>query len=104
MKEFIEETQNHAFRFVISTFRLQGLVLEVNLLRELRHPYIVKFLHHVVDKRSTTLYILMEHCPGGDLKRLISKCRQTSTFLEEGFIWRILKQVGLRCVSTRSCE
>lgn len=79
----------------------QGLVLEVNLLRELRHPYIVKFLHHVVDKRSTTLYILMEHCPGGDLKRLISKCRQTSTFLEEGFIWRILKQV---CEALKVCH
>ncbi|XP_047489588.1 serine/threonine-protein kinase Nek4-like [Penaeus chinensis] len=79
----------------------QGLVLEVNLLRELRHPYIVRFLHHVVDKRSTTLYILMEHCPGGDLKRLISKCRQTSTFLEEGFIWRILRQV---CEALKVCH
>ncbi|KAK8741703.1 hypothetical protein OTU49_002351 [Cherax quadricarinatus] len=71
----------------------QGLVLEVNLLRELRHPNIVKFLHHIVDRRSTTLYILMEYCPGGDLKHLISKCHQTSTFLEEGFIWRVLKQM-----------
>ncbi|XP_066937156.1 serine/threonine-protein kinase Nek3-like [Macrobrachium rosenbergii] len=71
----------------------QGLVTEVNLLRELRHPNVVKFLHHIVERKNTTLYILMEHCPGGDLKRLITKCRQTSTFLEEGFIWRVLKQV-----------
>ncbi|XP_064120595.1 probable serine/threonine-protein kinase nek2 [Macrobrachium nipponense] len=71
----------------------QGLVTEVNLLRELRHPNVVKFLHHIVERKNTTLYILMEYCPGGDLKRLITKCRQTSTFLEEGFIWRVLKQV-----------
>nr|XP_045596560.1 serine/threonine-protein kinase Nek2-like isoform X2 [Procambarus clarkii] len=79
----------------------QGLVLEVNLLRELRHPNIVKFLHHIVDRRSTTLYILMEYCPGGDLKHLISKCRQTSTFLEEGFIWRVLKQI---CEALKVCH
>lgn len=79
----------------------QGLVLEVNLLRELRHPNIVKFLHHIVDRRSTTLYILMEYCPGGDLKHLISKCHQTSTFLEEGFIWRVLKQI---CEALKVCH
>ncbi|KAG7161196.1 serine/threonine-protein kinase Nek2-like [Homarus americanus] len=77
----------------MSEVEKQGLVLEVNLLRELHHPNIVKFLHHIVERRSTTLYILMEYCPGGDLKHLISKCRQTSTFLEEGFIWRVLKQL-----------
>ncbi|CAL4121725.1 unnamed protein product, partial [Meganyctiphanes norvegica] len=70
----------------------KGLVLEVNILRELRHPNIVKFLHHIVDRRSTTLYILMEYCPGGDLKTLINKCKKSRTYLEEGFIWRVLKQ------------
>ncbi|XP_068230212.1 serine/threonine-protein kinase Nek2-like [Palaemon carinicauda] len=79
----------------------QGLVTEVNLLRELRHPNVVKFLHHIVERKNTTLYILMEYCPGGDLKHLITKCRQTSTFLEEGFIWRVLKQV---CEALKVCH
>ncbi|XP_076036493.1 uncharacterized protein LOC143022246 [Oratosquilla oratoria] len=79
----------------------QGLVLEVNLLRELHHPNIVRFIHHMIHKRTTTLYILMEYCPGGDLKYLISKCKHTGTFLEEGFIWRILKQV---CEALHACH
>ncbi|KAK3864906.1 hypothetical protein Pcinc_029442 [Petrolisthes cinctipes] len=79
----------------------QGLVMEVNLLRELRHPNIVRFQHHIVDRRATTLYILMEYCPGGDLGRLVSRCRQTSTFLEEGFIWRVLSQI---CQALKVCH
>ena len=71
----------------------QGLVLEVNLLRDLNHPNIVKFFHHIVDQRSAMLYIIMEYCPGGDLKRLINRCKETSTFLEESYIWKILQQV-----------
>lgn len=87
---------------MLSILLPQGLVMEVNLLRELRHPNIVRFQHHIVDRRSTTLYILMEYCPGGDLGRLVSRCRQTSTFLEEGFIWRVLSQVRLGCVVSLS--
>uniref|UniRef100_A0A2P2I8F8 non-specific serine/threonine protein kinase n=1 Tax=Hirondellea gigas TaxID=1518452 RepID=A0A2P2I8F8_9CRUS len=79
----------------------QGLVQEVNLLRELRHAHIVRFLQHIVDKRSATLYIIMEHCPGGDLQRLITRCKAANVFLEEAFVWKILKQL---CSALRACH
>ncbi|KAL7631632.1 UNVERIFIED_CONTAM: hypothetical protein RMT77_018075 [Armadillidium vulgare] len=79
----------------------QGLVLEVNVLRELNHPNIVRFYGHYVDRQAGMLYIFMEYCPGGDLHKIIQKCKKTDSFLEEGFIWRVLKQV---CEALRTCH
>ncbi|XP_050702362.1 uncharacterized protein LOC126988346 [Eriocheir sinensis] len=79
----------------------QGLVTEVNLLRQLHHPHIVRFHHHIVDRRSTTLYILMEHCPGGDLRALVDKCRKSGSYLAEEFVWRVLWEL---CQALKICH
>lgn len=52
----------------------QMLVSEVNLLRELKHPNIVRYYDRIIDRTNTTLYIVMEHCEGGDLSSLIARC------------------------------
>ena len=51
------------------------LCQEVNLLRELKHQHIVRYYDRVIDRSSTTLYIVMEYCEGGDLATYISRCR-----------------------------
>lgn len=45
----------------------QQLVSEVNILRELSHPNIVKYYDRIIDKANATIYIIMEFCEGGDL-------------------------------------
>ena len=40
----------------------QLLVQEVNLLRELRHPHIVRYHDRIIDRDHSTLYIIMEYC------------------------------------------
>ena len=40
----------------------QLLVQEVNLLRELRHPHIVRYHDRIIDRDNSTLYIIMEFC------------------------------------------
>lgn len=52
------------------------LVAEVNIIRELKNPFIVKYHDRIVDKSNTRLYIIMEYCSGGDLGRLVSKARK----------------------------
>lgn len=52
------------------------LVSEVNILRELRHPNIVRYYERYVDKEQSRIYIVMEYCEGGDLASLIKKCRK----------------------------
>ncbi|OPJ72313.1 serine/threonine-protein kinase Nek2 [Patagioenas fasciata monilis] len=73
----------------------QMLVSEVNLLRELRHPNIVRYYDRIIDRSSTTLYIVMEYCDGGDLATLIAKCTKERSHLEESFVLRVLTQLTL---------
>ncbi|NWU45051.1 NEK2 kinase, partial [Hylia prasina] len=81
----------------------QMLVSEVNLLRELRHPNIVRYYDRIIDRSSTTLYIVMEYCDGGDLASLIAKCAKErhvkfscgAHFLDENFVLRVLTQLTL---------
>lgn len=69
------------------------LVSEVNILREFRHPHIVRYYDRIVDRDNTMIYIVMEHCEGGDLSTLIKTCRRERRHLEEEFIWKIVWQL-----------
>ncbi|GMH47343.1 hypothetical protein TL16_g00041 [Triparma laevis f. inornata] len=69
------------------------IVAEVNILRELRHPCIVRYYDRIIEKKSTKLYIVMEHCSGGDLASLLRRHRKDKTWVEEQFIWKVLGQV-----------
>ncbi|XP_066467838.1 serine/threonine-protein kinase Nek2 [Tiliqua scincoides] len=73
----------------------QMLVSEVNLLRELKHPNIVRYYDRIIDRTNTTLYIVMEYCEGGDLSTLITRCTKERHYLEENFVLRVLTQLTL---------
>lgn len=79
----------------------QQLVAEVNILRELRNPFIVRYYDRIVDKKNTRLYIVMEYCAGGDLGRVIKKCRRDHCNLEESVIWRLFAQA---VVALKNCH
>lgn len=49
------------------------LCQEVNLLRDLRHEHIVRYYDRIVDRRTCTLYLVMEWCEGGDLNAIIQR-------------------------------
>ena len=69
------------------------IVSEVNILRELHHPNIVKYYDRIIDKKNTKLFIVMEYCPGGDLSQLIKRNRKTKQYFSEDIIWKIFSQV-----------
>ncbi|RLN31487.1 hypothetical protein BBJ28_00025770 [Nothophytophthora sp. Chile5] len=102
----------------------QLIVSEVNILRELRHPHIVRYLDRVIDKQATKIYIVMEYCEGGDLGQFIKRKKREgyvktnhvsfgqllsstnipdadlwgfgcSSYIEEGFIWHIFTHIFL---------
>ena len=69
------------------------IMSEINILKELHHPNIVKYYDNIIDKESTKIYIVMEYCPGGDLSQLIKRCRQSRQYIKEDIIWKIFSQV-----------
>lgn len=73
----------------------QMLVSEVNLLRELKSPYIVRYYDRIIDRARTCIYIIMEYCKGGDLSTIIARCKKEVSYLDEDFIWKILVQLLL---------
>ncbi|KAI9137076.1 kinase-like domain-containing protein [Paraphysoderma sedebokerense] len=83
------------------------LVSEVNILRELKHPNIVRYYERVVDKEQCRIYIVMEYCSGGDLGSLIEKCRKEGKIIPEPTIWSFLAQLSLallECHHTHSSK
>ena len=52
------------------------IVSEVNILRELRHPNIVKYYDRIIDRDQAKIYIIMEYCEGGDIATLIKNSKK----------------------------
>ena len=79
------------------------IVSEVNILRELRCPFIVKYQDRIIDKITKKLYIVMEYCPGGDLSQVIKKCKKDRVNLDENIIWKVFAQavIALKCCHRR---
>ena len=46
----------------------QQIVSEINILSGLQHSNIVKYFGRIIDKERANIYIIMEHCDGGDLQ------------------------------------
>ena len=59
------------------------IMSEINILKELHHPNIVKYYDNIIYNESTKIYIVMEYCPGGDLTQLIKRCRQSRQLLKK---------------------
>ncbi|ANQ11101.1 NEK protein kinase [Plasmodium coatneyi] len=69
------------------------LVIEVNVMRELKHKNIVRYIDRFLNKANQKLYILMEFCDAGDLSRNIQKCYKMFGKIEEHAIVDITRQL-----------
>ena len=77
----------------ISDKEKQLIINEINLLKEMNHPNVVKQYETINDERNSKLYIVMEYCDWGDLDKLILKNKFHKKFCDEKLIWDILIQI-----------
>ena len=61
----------------------QMIVSEVNILRELRHPNIVKYYDRIIDREKAKIFIIMEYCEGGDIATLIKNSKKEKSYIIE---------------------
>jgi len=80
---------------IMSEKEKQQLVAEVNILRELRHPNIVRYYDRVIDRANSKIFIVMEYCEGGDMAAVVKKCKRESDHLPEEVVWKIFMQISL---------
>jgi NIMA (never in mitosis gene a)-related kinase len=73
----------------------QLVVTEVNILRQLRHMYIVRYMDRIIDKQAAKIYIVMEYCSGGDLRKCISQKRKDGSHFSEETILKFMAQILL---------
>ena len=73
----------------------QQMVSEVNILRDLRHPNIVRYYEYIIDKSIQTIYLIMEYCEKGDLSTKIRKMRKNNESFSEESIWKMFLQLVL---------
>lgn len=79
----------------------QQLVSEVNILKDLSHPNIVRYYDRIIDKQKGKIYIVMEYCEGGDMGQLIKKCKRNNDYIAEDVVWKIFMQLAL---ALRECH
>jgi len=73
----------------------QQLVSEVNILRDLKHPNIVRYYDRIIDKPRAKIFIVMEYCEGGDMGQMLKKCRREKDYINEEVVWKIFMQIVL---------
>ncbi len=67
---------------------------EVQILAQLKSPYVVRYFDSFIDKDS--LHIVMEFCNRGDLQNLLKKAKEKNVpGLKDNVIWNICLQVIL---------
>ena len=53
------------------------------MLKELKHPNIVKYYDRIVDKEQLKIYIVMELCERGDMGMLIKRLKKEKSKKKE---------------------
>lgn len=85
----------------LSESQKESLISEIRVLRQLQHPNIVQYYHHLVNYEAKSIFIVMECCEGGDLSQLIAKAKAENKRFEERYIWRVLFQI---CRALQVCH
>ncbi|CAG0903314.1 unnamed protein product, partial [Darwinula stevensoni] len=73
----------------LSKLGVENLICEIQLLKKLNHPNIVKMEDFLWDQKN--IYIVMEYCGGGDLSKLIQRQKRLSEQVCRRYLHQLAK-------------
>ena len=76
--------------------------MEVDLLRRLHHPNIVRYIDSFLSKNNESLCIAMEYCDGGDLAAQIKAARRTMFSESKILHWFVQIALGVHYMHTNN--
>ena len=87
---------------IISLFNMsekekEDVEREAKFLNSINSPYVVKYYESFIE--GSDLFIVMEHCDGGDLSKFLNLYMKTGRTLPEEKIWRLFIQICLGIAS-----
>ena len=68
---------------------------EVNIMKQIEHPNIIKFHSCLTNNQMPYIYIIMEYAAKGDLHHLVTKQRNKGKYFSEKEIWSFAWQMCL---------
>jgi NIMA (never in mitosis gene a)-related kinase len=79
----------------LSSDERKDAIEECKIMARLKHPHVVKYYDSFIDPR-TTVNIVMEFCPSGDLQQLLAKeaAVKGGNYLHEESIWKYLLEIA----------
>jgi NIMA (never in mitosis gene a)-related kinase len=77
----------------ISEQKQDQALKEVDLLKKVSHPHIIKYFDSLIQNRM--LFILMEYAAGGDLQQKLNRYKVSRRHIEEGQIWLWAYEIAL---------
>ncbi|XP_046447546.1 serine/threonine-protein kinase Nek7-like [Daphnia pulex] len=69
-------------------------VKEIQLLKQLKHPNVVRYLGSFEENQSGQLLIVLELAGAGDLAKFLFSCQRNARLMTEQAIWRIFVQIA----------
>lgn len=71
----------------------EQLQAELAILKELRHPNIVRYFEREHHKATQDLHLYMEYCGNGDLGQMIKRLKRLNQYADEEFVWSVFSQL-----------
>lgn len=88
------KTSNQLFAIkIMSRSAAADMRKEVDILKAIRHPNVLRLFEVIDDARVDKLYLVTEHCERGDLMSIVKNLSASRSSLPEGDVKTITRQV-----------
>lgn len=80
------------------------LIKKIQKRINIKHPNVLLFYDYIDQKENKILYLIMDYCPNGSLKKLITYVKENKLVLQEEFVCKIIYQIMFALKTIEECS